>query len=231
MGPGLLLCGGRLGRGEPVVLVIQGPVGDRGDRGEPGDPGYPVSTRVLRAGKTVRPPPQDTGPSLRWQCPARSETPFKRPGLVTVGEGPWPLLRAREVEVGGDRLGLCPRRGVLSGPFPRGPLSPACGWEQLPTRLSGPVPLLREWRALSRPLCRRGGGSGRDSDAWLGRPRACGVLPWLPAPPRQVPSLSLLGFQGQEGVQGLRGKPGQQGQPVSGACCPSPPALGVGSGH
>uniref|UniRef100_A0A8C2VNX2 Fibrillar collagen NC1 domain-containing protein n=1 Tax=Chinchilla lanigera TaxID=34839 RepID=A0A8C2VNX2_CHILA len=26
-----------------IVLVVQGPVGDRGDRGEPGDPGYPVS--------------------------------------------------------------------------------------------------------------------------------------------------------------------------------------------
>jgi hypothetical protein len=29
-----------------VVLVIQGPVGDRGDRGETGDPGYPVSIRA-----------------------------------------------------------------------------------------------------------------------------------------------------------------------------------------
>lgn len=35
-----------------VVLVIQGPVGDRGDRGEPGDPGYPVSIELLPAGSS-----------------------------------------------------------------------------------------------------------------------------------------------------------------------------------
>lgn len=57
-----------------VVLVIQGPVGDRGDRGEPGDPGYPVSIRT----------------PTRWQPPACSAGTFLSPHRRLAGEQPSP---------------------------------------------------------------------------------------------------------------------------------------------
>lgn len=57
-----------------VVLVIQGPVGDRGDRGEPGDPGYPVSIRT----------------PTRWWHPACSAGTFLSPHRRLAGEQPSP---------------------------------------------------------------------------------------------------------------------------------------------